>query len=163
MHNNKKKVLLTLLIIATLTIITINIISGIIFKNNGGGNLIVYDDNVLYDGKKLLYPAKKRILYNKTVAAVDCNSNLIECAVNNDCEKKCIQLKHHESECLTGLCRYVKKDFKTFCQNEGQITSTFRYGRFFMACICPENFIGFNCQIPNEMKSSYLRTFELSY
>ena len=52
---------------------------------------------------------------------------------------------------------------KTICENGGQIASYFSLGRTITACICPENFIGLFCQIPNEMKPCDSRTFELTY
>ena len=87
----------------------------------------------------------------------------MECRFDKDCEKKCLKLANHKSKCSKGLCLYNKNNSKSKCQNGGQIISTFMYGRFYTSCICPETFIGRHCEIPNEMKASELRTFDLSY
>ena len=134
-----------------------------------------YNDNVtttLYEGKSLYYPAIKKLQLfnnnNNNNKKRDCNSNLVECKNDTDCKNNCIQITNYQKRvCISGLCQYVKKSSKTpLCQNGGQMTtkmSTFMYGRLITSCICPENYIGLYCQIPNEMKSSYTRTFELLY
>ena len=141
--------------------------------NNSYSEKSIIDDNnnnieVLYDGKKLIYPAQKKISfltkYNKDVVKVNCNSNIIECKVDTDCNKRCLNLNNHKIICSNGLCRYFPKESsKTICENGGQIASYFMYGRLYTACICPKNFIGLACQIPNQMNSSDLRTFDLEY
>ena len=84
--------------------------------------------------KKMYYPATKKLLFTTTTnnhhyRKIDCNSNLTECKYDNDCKKKCLSFNYHKSQCLSGLCQYVKKNSETLCQNGGQITSTFMYGR----------------------------------
>lgn len=120
-------------------------------------------ETVLYEGKPLWHPAVKKISQDHNNGPADCNSNLIECKEDVDCEKGCLAFDYHQSKCFTGLCHYIKRDSKTFCQNGGQITSTFFLGRLATACNCPEDYIGLFCQIRNEMNSSYSRTFKLFY
>ena len=132
--------------------------------NNNNNNNNSNNNTVLYEGKPLWYPAERKIVERQQQQhqrARDCNSNLIECKNDADCENGCLPFSYHTSQCLTGLCQYVKRDAETYCQNGGQITSTFLYGRLVTACNCPENYIGLFCQIPNEMNRSYSRTFKL--
>ena len=133
-------------------------------NNNGINNNNNNNNNILYDGKMLAYPAKKNLLYNKNIdTKLNCNSNIIECKRDADCDKKCLNFKHHSNKCLTGLCQYINNNNSLICKNGGEVTSYFMYGRLYSTCICPENYIGLYCQIPNEMNSSYSRTFQLFY
>ena len=163
-NNISYKAILLILSLTIVIIIVLMITQKKLFNDN---NFITNNNNchVLYDGKLLCYPARKKIKNKRiTATAVDCNSNLIECKTDSDCSIKCLPLNYHISKCLTGLCQYTTESKeKSLCQNGGQITSSFKYGRLLTACICPENFIGLYCQTPNEMKASYSRTFELLY
>lgn len=170
MYLNNKTLLLLLLFLLSLIIIIITLIKELFNDNNDSDFIIKTSNNnnfcVLYDGKLLRYPARKKIKnkHDMTTIAVDCNSNLIECRVDNNCTAKCLPLNYHTTKCLNGLCQYMAESKeKSLCQNGGQITSTFEYGRLLTACICPENFIGLYCQTPNEMMSSYLRTFKITF
>lgn len=164
-----------LLILISILIILIMSTSKI--NNSYSGKLALYNSiidinknntkDILYDGKKLIYPAQKKISfltkYNNNDIKVNCNSNIIECKVDTDCNKRCLNLNNHKIICSNGLCRYFPKESKIICENGGQIASYFMYGRLYTACICPKNFIGLSCQIPNQMNSSDLRTFDLEY
>ena len=152
----------SLVIIIIIIIIIITII--IILTKNNKNNFIIKDNSRLfYEGKSLSFSAKKRITTTSATnkAPLDCNSNIIECSNDKDCQSACLSMPNHLRKCITGLCHYRNKH--SLCSNSGQITSTFLYGRLVTACICPEKFIGLFCQTRNEMRSSYARTFELSY
>ena len=162
--------ILLLLIIIIFIIIIVTIISKflkLINNNNNNNNNKPMNKNtlVLYEGKKLYYYAKKKLSFNTNTNTkkLDCNSNVTECKTDNDCKTKCLHFEYHKNMCVSGLCKYVKRNSRNLCQNGGQITSTFMFGRLITACICPENYIGLYCQIPNEMNSSYSRTFNLLY
>ena len=163
--NNKTLILLLISLIIIIIIVTITKL----FNDNDANKFTINNDDddncrILYDGKFLCYPARKKIKKNENATEVNCNSNLIDCRVDRECTATCLPLNYHTSKCITGFCHYIPTSKeKSLCQNGGQITSTFEYGRLLTSCICPENFIGLFCQTPNEMKPSYLRTFELVY
>ena len=176
MYNMKKVLFILIIIIICIINFSFSIyfikemINNYLSNNNDDNNQNKNNNQIIfYDGKKLYHPAKKKlsVLSSKinNGTKVDCNTNLIECKVDKDCKSKCLSLPYHKIKCNSsnGLCQYNKKDSKTLCQNGGQMTSYFSLGRLHNACICPENFIGLYCQIPNEMKQNNLRTFDLVY
>ena len=84
---------------------------------------------------------------------VDCNSRIIECDSDMDCQRICIPENEddmREAQCLpnTGFCQYQYDK----CLNNGIPTNYFSKGRIIWGCICTEEFIGQYCQIPNQMK-----------
>ena len=124
---------------------------------------------VFYDGSSLSNQAQKKKKKNISSVQdlarnrkVDCNSNIIECDHNSDCHSKCIYYYTRKTSCINGMCGY-KNNTKSMCENGGQIASYFSLGRTITACICPDNFIGPFCQIPNEMKPSDSRIFDIIY
>ena len=149
-----------LLIISIIIIIAIMVIIS--------NNIDIHDENVvriLYDGKDLTDSPQRKFLIRRIFnKKVDCHSNIIECNSNEDCTKNCLDMKSHNKICFKGLCRYFPQNTKkSICQNGGQVASYFMYSRIYTACICPPNFIGLLCQIPNQMNSSESRTFDLIY
>lgn len=64
--------------------------------------------------------------------------------------------------CINGLCRYKFDTETSPCQRNGIPISHFYLGRNFISCVCPDNFIGRRCEIPNEMNPSKTnKTFNL--
>ena len=106
---------------------------------------------ILNDGLPLALTAKKKPEYFSK--KVDCNSRIIECDTDMDCQKICIpenQDHTRQAKCLpnTGFCQYQYDE----CLNDGIPTNYFSRGRIIWGCICTEEFIGRYCQIPNQMK-----------
>ena len=154
------------IILIILTIKSIINNTNITTASNTATNTNTTNIIILYDGKKLVCPAKKElstlIKHNKDIK-VNCNSNIIECKGDMDCKNNCLKLSNHKINCSNGICRYIQNNSKILCQNGGQIASYFMYGRLYTTCICPKKFIGTLCQISNEMNSSNLKTFDLVY
>lgn len=160
--------ILILIILLSIVIIIIKIAHKIYKNKIKEEKSITSSSSFFYDGTSLSNPAKKKSKINRrpltSKRKVDCNSNIIECNHNFDCHINCIYYKDHKTKCLNGLCVYKKQNSKTtLCENGGQIASYFSLGRTITTCICPENFIGPFCQIPNQMKPSESRTFEITY
>ena len=157
---------LLILLFLILFIISVILIIQKYYKKEIKNNNIQYNENInyIYDGLKLLHIAKKKNISTTIITKnnkVDCNSNILECKNDDECKNKCLKMNTHKIKCSQGLCTYIPR--YSICENGGQISSYFNYGRTIIACICPENFIGLRCQIPNEMKSSESRTFEIIY
>ena len=119
------------------------------------------EEYFVYDGTNLSTPAKKNLSFSSRNKKVDCNSNIVECNHNFDCDSKCKIYRNYKATCFNGICAY--RNDKTICENGGQVVTYFTYGRNTTGCICPENFIGQFCQIRNEMKPADSKSFDIYY
>lgn len=134
-------------------------------KNNLNHKNVIKDDIFYYDCKSLTEVAeKKNISSINSDKRVNCNSNIIECQTDNDCQMKCLELNtKYKRRCgVNGICTY--NDNKSDCKNGGFPTTYFYLGRIYTGCICNnDNFIGRQCQISNLMKRAHDIEFELIY
>lgn len=102
---------------------------------------------VIYDNKPLHRLALKTIKKNKK--PVDCRTTIVECDRDADCHSLCAAARGG-SQCTNGFCAYVEESYT--CQNGGIPVSYFHRGHFnYTGCICPLNFIGRFCDVPNNM------------
>ena len=51
--------------------------------------------------------------------------------------------------CMSGLCGYRVEGYP--CLNGGTPTTHFYLGRNLLRCVCPDQFLGRLCQVPNKM------------
>lgn len=116
-----------------------------------------------YDG----YSLTKDAIKMKLSAPVNCNTNMIECETDRQCLKYCKDINgYNKAACIKGICKYTplsssSSTLENYCQNGGILTSFFSYGRNYTTCMCPKEFVGNYCEIPNEMVPLHSNTFKL--
>ena len=83
--------------------------------------------------------------------ALNCISNLIECKEDKQCSKYCKDIiGYNKATCQNGICKHTQSS-ETSCQNGGIMATYFSYGRNYTTCMCPDEYLGDYCEIPNEM------------
>lgn len=106
-----------------------------------------------YDGYELTRNAIINLsVRNSTTPTVNCNTNMIECETDKQCSQYCMGITgYSKALCRNGLCKYKSALSGETCRNGGTLASFFNYGRNYTTCMCPKEFLGDYCEIPNQM------------
>ena len=152
-------VLRVILLILTLLTITLCNTCYIISHENINNNYSTGSEKIIYDGLPMAAPSKK--VWASVSSRMDCNTRLMECNTDSDCQSVCFPINDNKAFCApeTGFCSYYSS--KTLCLNDGIPVNYFSNGRSITGCVCPQEYVGRFCHIPNTMKPLTNKTFKL--
>ena len=157
-------VLKIILIILTLVTFTVCNFCYIISHENKNKNYSTCEDKgsekVSYDSLPFVMSSEK--VWAKKLYKIDCNTRLVECNVDSDCQAICFPINENKAFCAqeTGFCSYLSST--TPCLNDGIPINYFSNGRSMTGCVCPQEYVGQYCHIPNMMKPMINKTFQIT-